>query len=117
MRDDGKWPADVGAAAEATTAASEGGPSGQPESSFSDEELSEGSDEGLSYALLSMKKRSPNRKSGMKEDTGKPKTGPRGVCGLSNLGNTCFMNSALQCMSNTEPLTSYFLSVSFLLND
>lgn len=44
--------------------------------------------------------------------------GPRtiGISGIRNLGNTCYMNSALQCLSRAEPLRQYFLSQKHFAN-
>ena len=36
-----------------------------------------------------------------------------GVIGLNNLGNTCYMNSALQCLGNLECIRQYILGMHY----
>ena len=36
-----------------------------------------------------------------------------GLCGSKNLGNTCYMNSSIACLSNCTELTAFFLTKEF----
>lgn len=41
------------------------------------------------------------------------KTAGKGLCGLENLGNTCYMNSILQCLSHTKWFREFILLDQF----
>ncbi len=40
-----------------------------------------------------------------------PKRNERGISGLYNLGNTCYMNSVLQCLNNCYPFRKFIINI------
>lgn len=51
----------------------------------------------------------PMRASSLSFSLGPSEAGSLGLAGLQNLGNTCFMNSSIQCLAHTPKLVDYFL--------
>ena len=56
----------------------------------------------LQSEIIKLQQKIKDLESGLKE--------PTILIGLNNIGATCYMNATLQCLSNTQKLTKYFLN-------
>lgn len=66
-----------------------------------------------SFGAIILRRRSAKEKSVLRPNDNTCLFPGFGACGLSNLGNTCYMNSAIQCISYMPLLRAYLISGRF----
>jgi ubiquitin C-terminal hydrolase len=71
--------------------------------------------EGRSKSSASAKRANSNTAENPADNTKSCPLPGLGACGLTNLGNTCYMNSALQCLGYLPLLRAYILSSQYKL--